>query len=777
MVKRIIKWFFLAVLAVALTVASVVFGIYAYARSIVHATPGRMPVPVAPGLLGEEVNVFSATGGWPWMCGHDTPAACVPFGMVRLGPDTRTLLVDQTGVNRSGYYYNDNKLIGFSHTRLVGADAQEGGVFRIFPTVPSRLEKAMGKDRFTRFSHDKETAFPGYYAVLLPKEQILAELTATTRAGVHRYTFKNGEAPHLLLDATSCIGDKRVENGVLSINPGKSEVEGSARLYGSFSGRYDGLDVYFAARFSRPFASFATWNGGKWSAAPSAAGNDIGADLSFAPDGKETTVEVRLAISYVSLGNARLNLEAEAAGKSFEDVYAAARDAWEQRLSAIRVQGGTKERRRVFHTALYRAFQMPTIFTDVNGEYIGFDRAVRKAEGFTYYTDFSLWDTFRTVHPLYSLIARKEHRDMMMSLVEMAKAGGAFPRWPSGCGYTNCMFGTPADIAVTEAWLKGVRGFDIQTAYQSMRQVAMTGPPEGCRFGGRGGLEHYLRSEYCPTDKMNKSVSATLEYTYADHSLSLLAKELGFNDDAALFDRRSRWYRNTWNPATQFFQPRDTAGNFSTAFDPLILSYVDFDQKFTKDFVEGSAMQWRWSVPFDPEGLVGLFKNPDFFVSELENYMKNATPTVGEWNPGPHYWHGNEPYIHAPYLFNAAGRPDLTQKWVRWILDTKYKDTYYGLDGNNDGGTLSSWYVFSALGFYPLAGSARYELGAPLFEKADVLIDGKTLTIEAANYGDNNALAASVSLNGAPLAATHFTHDQIAGGGILRFDMSPAPRP
>jgi predicted alpha-1,2-mannosidase len=774
--KRLFKF-----IAYSFGCAAVIFllcllGVWGVCHNVVRVKAGAMRVNETPGELGAQVNPFSGTGGFLWLCPHNSPAATTPFGMVRLAPDTASLFVNDTGINRSGYYYADNKIIGFSHTRLVGADAKEGGAFRIMPTVESRAEKMRAKGRFARFSHRDETAFPGYYAVRLPKDDVLVELTATPRVGVHRYTFNKNEAPHLLLDATSAIGDRSCEDGVLMIKKEVSEIEGKMRATGSFSGRYGGLDVYFVARFSKPFTSIGVWNGDRFTAGGNdAAGKDIGADLTFERANGPNVIEVRLAISYVSIANARANLDAEASSsRGFDAVYAAARDAWEGVLSRIRVDGGTETQRRIFYTALYRAFMMPTIFTDVNGEYMGFDRTVHKAEGFQYYTDFSLWDTFRTVQPLYNIIARGEERDMMRSLVEMAKAGGCLPRWPSGCGYTNCMFGTPADVAVSEAYLKGIRDFDIDSAYNSMRQLALTGPPSGSKFGGRDGLDGYLQSGYCTSDKTKRCVAKTLEYSWSDNSLSLLARALGKNDDADLFARHALNYRNTWNPETKHFEEKDSSGTFAKEHNFARLSFIDPSERYTRGYVEGSGEQWRWAVPYDPDGLISLFGGRDYFISELERYFEKARSGVGRL-PNGYYWHGNEPFINAAFLFNAAGRPDLTQKWVRWIMDEKYSDDSVGLDGNDDGGTLSSWYVMNALGFYPIAGGTRYELGSPLFDKAVVKIDDKLLAISAGNDPVKNRYVSKVVLNGAPLERPSFTHDQIAQGGTLQFEMSPTP--
>lgn len=776
--RRILKWttaLLIVLLAIPAVGIAIIWGTYEY---VVHKKPGSLPTGVDPIGAGWEVDPFIGTGGVSWMCAHNTPAATVPFGLVRLGPDTASLFTNTQGFNRSGYFYGDNKIIGFSHTRLIGADALEGGVFRIFPTTLLLVPGEPGKNRFARFSHDGEKAFPGYYAVRLPKDDILVELTATTRVGFHRYTFPANAAPHLQLDVTSALGDRRCENGQVWILPEQRQVEGSARLFGSFSGRYDGLDVYFVAEFDQAFDAFGIWNGTEFREdARAAQGNRLAVDLGFANTNERQPIEVRLALSYVSIANARENLEAETGNRSFETICQNAQALWQEKLDRIQIRGGSEWYRRSFYTALYRAFQMPTTFNDVNGEYTGFDRAVHEvSDGVTYYTDFSLWDSFRTVHPLYNLIARDEQRDMMVSLVEMAKAGGGLPRWPSGCGYTNCMFGTPADIAVTEAYLKGIRGFDIEVAYEKMRQTALVGKPADSRFSGRDGLVDYLKYGYCPSDSMSKAVSATLEYAWCDHALSLLARALGHDDDAATFARNAQSYRNLWDASRLFFVPRDSNGVFMENFDPLVLSYTDWDREYTDDFVEGSAMMWRWGVPFDPEGLVSLFPSKEQFVQELEDYFERTNDTVGQWHPGSYYWHGNEPFFHAAYLFNTAGRPDLTQKWVRRILDTKYSNSYVGLDGNDDGGTLSAWFVFSALGFYPIAGTTRYEIGAPLFPEAVLdLGDGKSLTVIAENYAPENLYVHAVSLNGRKLTGWSFTHDQIADGGELRFTMAAAP--
>jgi predicted alpha-1,2-mannosidase len=323
--------------------------------------------------------------------------------------------------------------------------------------------------------------------------------------------------------------------------------------------------------------------------------------------------------------------------------------------------------------------------------------------------------------------------------------------------------------------LKGIRDFDVERAYQAMRQTALAPTGPGAAFSGRQGIEQYLKYKYCPSGPVRESVARTLEFGWADHAISRLAEALGYQADAELFLEHSRYYRNLWNPATQYFQPRDPQGKFFEPFKPLLLTYFDRKGKYTRDYVEGSALQWRWGAPYDAPGLIALFKSREYFVDELNNFFARSDPTLGAWSPGPYYWHGNQPDIHAAWLFNEAGRPDLTQKWVRWILGNKYDNTYVGLDGNDDGGTLSAWYLFGALGFYPVAGSDKYELAGPLFERAELKLKDKPLVIVAENYAPDRYYVRKVWLNDQPLDRAWITHAELSQGGTLRFSMAGQP--
>jgi predicted alpha-1,2-mannosidase len=781
LMKKILKYILWSFAIVILVVSTGIFAIYLRYQLTVSKTPGQLQVAFQPGEMGKWVNPFIGTGGFPsYTSGDDNPGVTVPFGMVRLSPDTRFFLgkdfFEEPTVSTAGYYYADNHIMGFSHTRLIGTGAYDGGHFRVYPTTGDKSSDSYLKGKYHRFSHQNEMAFPGYYAVQFKKPGILAELTATERTGVHRYTFTSDETPHILIDVASSLGKGKSSDGEIHVSP-EGEITGCITTYGNFASRYGGQKIYFSARFDKPFQAFNFWSGKISERQGSSIKADtLGIDLVFDKKSASEVIGLRLGISYVSIENARENRETETGGLTFEEIQKKAAEKWEEKLSLIKIEGGTEEQWTIFYSALYRSMQMPTLFNDVNGDYKGFDKQIHKAEGFKYFTDLSLWDTFRTIHPLFTLILPDFQRDMLVSLVKMAEQGGVLPRWPSGYGYTGSMLGSSADIVISEAYQKGIRDFDVGKAYEAMRKAALAIdiPKEG--FKPRPGTPLYMKYGYCPADSMGEAVSKTIEYAWADDAVSKLAAALGYKEDSALFARRGQNYRNVWNPETQYFQPRNPETGFQQKFKPLLLTYFDEDGEYTNDYVEGSALQWRWSPFFDAPGLVSLFKDTAYFVSELNQFFEKADPERGTWNPGSYYWHGNEPDIHAAYLFNSAGRPDLTQKWVRWILENKYGAGYDGVDGDDDAGTLSAWYVFSALGFYPVAGSDVYQLGAPLFPKAEIKMGGKILTVVAKNNAPGSLYVKNVSLNGQVLNRRWLKHAEIADGGTLVFEMSERPK-
>lgn len=733
-----------------------------------------------PGEYGQWVDPFIGTGGYPWVSGMLFPGATTPFGLVRLSPDTTF----PAGINpftcgTAGYYYGHNFLWGFSHTRLSGTGATDMGHFRVTPAIGNENPADRLKNPIL-FTHDGEVATAGYYAVNLPGINCLAELTATNHAGVHRYTFGSSKDAHLFIDATSFLRDGRASEGKISINPEAMEVTGEGRVFTSFTGRYGGLKGYFVARFDTPFESYAVWSDGISSQGATesiGSGTDAGADINFG-NIKNKPVELKIGISFVSLENARQNLDAEAGSLDFEQVRDASRDTWDTSLSRIKIETPDPEIKTIFYTAMYHAMIMPTDFTDVNGQYLGFNGEISTADGFTYRTDMSIWDTFRTEHPLLNLIAPDIQRDCLKSLVRMARIDGKLPRWPSGSGESGSMFGTPANMVIAESYLKGITDFEVEEAYGYMKNTSLQILDEGTR--AQSDIQAFKDYGYVPADDQKISVSKTLELAWADGSTALLANALGKTDDAAFFTEKSMGYKNIFNPATQYFQGRYIDGSWETPLLPNFTSYYDeiLPVKVSRAYCEGSARQWRWSAAHDTQGLINLFSSREYFVKELNTFMKDSSKTRAALNPGGGYWQGNQHDMHAIYLFNDAGRPELTQKWARWALAERHSTDVNGLDGNDDGGTLSSWYVLSAMGLYPVAGTDRYWIGSPNLDKAVINLGlGKTLSIIAENQSAENVYVQGVTLNGVRLQTPSITHAQIANGGTMVFTMGPSRAP
>ena len=718
--------------------------------------PVEMPEPVT-GEYTEYVDPFIGTGGTPWTCGMLSPAATVPFGAVRLGPDTTFaggLYI--TKMNTSGYYYEQRHILGFSHSRLSGTGAEDYGIFRVTPVTGKK------KPDVIPYSHKNETATAGYYALYLPTMNCLVELTADTHTGVHRYTFNNSKDARLYLDVTSVAAGRWSDGGFVDFDEDSQMITGGAVIHGVFSDRYQGLPVYFAATADKEIKSYGI----------SGDEGDLGIDLNFGKMNNES-IELRLAVSFVSVENAKLNLKAETDGLTFDDVRDNAVADWEDRLSSIKISSADEKIKTVFYTALYHSMIMPTDFTDVNGEYLGFDKQVYTADGYTYRTDMSLWDTCRDTHSLYTLIAPDVQNDCLNSLVEMAKAGGALPRWPQGAGYTSSMQGDPANIVITESYLKGFRDFDVETAYEYMKLASEVKPERD----GRDWIKEYNEYGYVPNDisKGDESVSRTVEYSWQDNAIAVLAEALGKTEDSQKYGEKAMYYKNVFNPETKYFQARNSDGSFESHFSPYITTFYDavMIKKYANCYCEGSARQWRWSALHDVDGMIELFGSKEYFISELEDFMKDASLTRAAVDPGAGFWIGNQHDIHTPYLFANAGRPDLTQKWVRWTLENRFSDDVNGLDGNDDGGTISSWYVFSAMGFYPLAGSDKYWLGSPNIDSAELnLANGNTLKIKAENQGKKNVYVEKITLNGKELDGCYITHDELMNGGELVFTMS-----
>ena len=507
---------------------------------------------------------------------------------------------------------------------------------------------------------------------------------------------------------------------------------------------------------------------------------DVGADLFFG-NVKDKPIALRMGMSYVSIEGARANLHAENTGKSFDELYAATRADWESCLASVKITTGDSEIMKIFYTAMYHAMVHPTNMTDVTGQYPGYLGTTGMAEGFTYRSDLSLWDTFRTTHPLYILIAPDIQRDSTKSLLAMAELHGGFPRWPKGGGDGGSMFGTPAHIVMAESFLKDqLSRADAIRSLEIMKDTAFATAPAGKPMNGRQYYKEYNELGYVPNDIDKISVSRTLEYAWADYATYLMAEKLGagFEADATAFKKLGDSYKNVFDPSTGYFRPKNAAGEWQRSV-PGATTYYDevLPVKLADGFSEGSAKHYRWHAIQDSAWLVEGIGGPAKFARELEAFMKGASSKRAGANPGAGWWVGNQHNYHAPYMFNEAGRPDLTQKWVRWTLADRFADGPGGLDGNEDLGALSAWYIFGALGFYPVSGTDKYWIGSPNVDEAVLQLgDGKTLTVKAINQGPKNVYVKSVTFNGTALDPSKtFTHDMIKNGGTFVFEMASKP--
>jgi len=702
----------------------------------------------------QYVDPFVGTGGIPWTCAMLSPAATVPFGCVRLGPDTCAeggLYVFKT--NTSGYYYEHRHIYGFSLGRLSGTGIRDYGMFRATP-----YSKGICAPSAIAFSHNDEIASPGYYALYLPTQAVLCEMTATEHTGFQRYTFDTKSDGKVFIDASSTLNACSTKDASITVDEDSRVITGEVTILGEFSDRFDGMKVYCYSEFDTPLKSAEIKDGS-------------GLTLNFG-NVKDKPVTIKTGISFVSVENAKENLRAESDELDFDEVRKNADTSWNNELSKISVDAdeNTKE---IFYTSLYHTLIMPTDFTDSNGEYVGFDKKVHTADGYTYRTDMSLWDTARNVNALYCLIEKDVQNDCIQSLLNMADQGGVLPRWPMGEGYTGSMLGNPANLVLTESYLKGF-SFDTQKALSYMKKSSESfNHTEYREFGDLYEQYGYVPNDLVKDEYRGLSVSRTLEYAWADASIATLAEAVGDTATAKEYKEKSMRYKNVWDSETKYFRARNSDGSWGvlkpnmTAFYDEVLGF-----RYSRAYCEGSARQWRWSALNDIDGMIELFGSKEYFVSELEAFMEDATVNRAALNPGAGYWIGNQHDIYTAYLFNNADRPDLTQKWVRWTLKNRYSMDIDGLDGNDDGGTLSSWYVFSSLGFYPLAGTDKYWIGSPCVNSAEInLGNGKTLKISTINQAEDHVYVDSITLNGKKLDSFELSHSDIENGGELVFTM------
>jgi putative alpha-1,2-mannosidase len=722
------------------------------------------------------VNPLIGTGGH----GHTFPGAAMPFGMVQLSPDTR--MDDWDG--SSGYHYSDNIIYGFSHTHLSGTGIPDYCDILFAPTIgePEFFAKKgdVSENGYaSTFSHDNEKAEPGYYSVKLDEGNILAEMTATTRVGFHRYTFPAGTADaNLILDLKH--RDKVLDSELTITGPNR--IEGFRR---SSSWATDQI-IYFVAEFSEPFTDYGvTQNGDPPEKRVKSRGEDIRAFFRFAA-GKPLLVKV--ALSPVGITGARRNLLTEAPRWDFDKVRADAKAAWNKELGSIEVSGGTDEQLRTFYSALYHTKLQPNIFQDTDKSYVGLDRQVHTADGFTNYTVFSLWDTFRAAHPLYSIIDQKRTADFINTFIKQYEQGGRLPVWELAGNETDCMIGYHSVSVIADAMSKGIGGFDHWKAYEAAKHSA-----ELDNFG----LASYKRRGYISMEDEQESVSKTLEYAYDDFCIAqmarLLLREKALTSGAAnayisqggkrpttaqlLTDyrnyiRRALSYRNLFDAQTGFMRPKRNGGWLSP-FQPNEVSF---------HFTEGNSWVYSFFVPQDVSGLIDLYGGKAAFAKKLDELFSTTEKLSGRDQPDitgliGQYAHGNEPSHHIAYLYDYAGEPWKTQKTVRKILDEFYKAPPDGLIGNEDCGQMSAWYVLSALGFYEVnPGQPNYTIGTPLFKEAKInLENGRVFTIKAPNATGSNIYIKSVRLNGKPYRKAYLTHEDVMRGGLLEFTMTAVP--
>ena len=701
--------------------------------------------------LADCVNPFIGTD----FTGNTYPGAQVPFGMVQLSPDNGLPGWDRI----AGYFWPDSTIAGFSHTHLSGTGAGDLYDISFMPvTLPYREAKG-SLGIHSKFSHEEESASAGYYRVHLSDYDIEVELTATPRCGVQRYTFPKAEAAVFLnlrkamnWDATEDAHIEQVDSVTL-------------RGYRFSDGWARGQRVFFCTRFSRPFDAMrldtaAILREGR------RIGTSVVARLDFRTEEGEQLV-VSTALSGVSMEGAMKNLQAEVPTDDFDKYLASARKDWDERLGKIEIQCEDRDERTKFYTALYHSMLAPTIYNDVDGAYYGPDKQVHQADGWTNYSTFSLWDTYRAAHPLYTYVAPERVNDMVKSFIAFYEQNGRLPVWNMWGSETDMMIGYHAVAVIADAYLKGIGDFDAEKALEACVATANLDDYRG--IGAYKELGYVPYNLIDPYNADNWSLSKTLEYAYDDYCIARMAEKMGRTDVAEEFYKRSRNYRNVYNPQSGFMQPRDDKGNFVEPFSP---------DDYMPHICESNGWQYFWSVQHDVAGLMELAGGKERFAQKLDSmftYHPGEDDELPIFSTGMigQYAHGNEPSHHVIYLFNAVGQPEKTQRYAAQVMHELYRNTPAGLCGNEDCGQMSAWYVFSAMGFYPVDPvSGRYELGTPLYPEMKLhLANGKTFTVRAKGVSRENWLVKSVKYNGELYDKTYITHEQIMSGGLLELEM------
>lgn len=717
-------------------------------------TASSSALPAQPGPISKYVDPMIGTAA----TGHTFPGPVRPHGMVQLSPDTGLSGWDHA----SGYVNSDSAILGFSHMHLSGTGGSDFGDILVAPSVgevqliPGDATQP-GTGYSSRFEKKSEVAHAGYYAVYLQNPGVQAELTVTPRVGIHRYTFPATEKANLTFDITSKIGRQEV----LATSArwlGPTELEGSIVTKGWAKEQH----TYFVARFSAPAASYGVAILNQLEAGKKEASGplpDLDAYATF--DARHNrSIVVKVALSSVDIDGARKNLNAEAMGWDFNAYVRAADRAWNAKLGQVKVKGGTPAQKRDFYTAAYHSYIHPSLYQDVDGRYLGMDKQVHQSpEGFEYYHVFSLWDTYRAAHPLFELTQPSLNTQFVNSMLERYKIRGELPVWELASSEAYTMIGTSGVPVVANAVINDPTGIDTNLALRAVRDSLLF---------KQGDQEDFLQFQYVPSELGNRSVSKTLEFAYDNGAAAQLARKLGRPDEADIFWTRSQWYRNVFNPGKDLVWPKNAEGEWIADFDPLLVNGPHMAQ--------ANSWQYGWNMMHDVPGLIALYGGRDAFIQKL---LKTFDPTfkptgdyhgmtglIGQYN------HGNEPGMHCPYLFALAGRPDLTQKYVQQVRSELYHNGADGLPGNDDCGQMSAWYVFSALGFYPVDPAAgEYVIGVPLFPEASLKLEnGKTVRIIARGFDPAAGAAKKVTWNGRIITDNKIGHTDLVKGGTLLFE-------
>lgn len=711
----------------------------------------QTPLPHANELL-KFVDPLIGTGGH----GHTFPGATVPFGMVQLSPDNPSKGWDWT----SGYNYSDNQLLGFSHTHLSGTGVGDLLDILVMPfrgDYSQRLDNELGRV-VTTYSHANEQASAGYYALELEDEKVKAELSVTERTGVHRYTFSGEESAKLLIDLGYAQNyDKAVATFMRVID------DHTLQGYRISTGWSEYQPVYFVVEFNQPFSHQFFVEGKAFDETTAIKGNVINTEksevvLDFGDINNKPLV-AKLGLSYTSITNAKQNLQAEVKGFDFDQIKQSAENKWAAQLTKFKVEDGDDNAKTVFYTALYHSFLAPQQFNDQNGSYFGADGAAHQTQSFRRYTLFSLWDTFRALHPLLTISDGERVNDMVKSMLAFYDETGLLPTWDLMSNETDVMIGYHAVPVLVDAYFKGMTDVDPERLFTAIKASAMQ---------DQFGIDLYKKHGFIPSELEVEAVSKTLEYAFDDWAIARMATALGKSEDAEYFSHRANFFKTLFDKSVGFMRGKDAQGQWVEKFSP-----THVDHRIT-DYTEANAWQYSWFVPHDVPGLIELFGGEQAFVSKLDELFSTSSHMEGDVSPDisgliGQYAHGNEPCHHIPYLYSFTNQKWKGEQKIREIRQSMYRNDPDGLAGNDDVGQMSAWYVFSALGFYPVnPASGEYVLGTPLFDKVSINV-GKGKYMIVSQSGDKQGFVKQVLLNGKPLVAGHITHKQLSEGGELHF--------